>query len=130
MMGDQRITTTGGGERVVSGVAIDKFASQLRGQLLRPESQGYDSARKVWNGMIDKRPALIARCTGTADVIECVRFAREHDTLLAVRGGGHSVPGFSMCDGGLVVDLSAMRSVRVDPVQGTEQWVTMSPVFM
>jgi FAD/FMN-containing dehydrogenase len=81
---------------------------------LRPGDNGYDAARSIWNGMIDKQPALIARCTTPGDVITCVNFARAHQLLLAVRGGGHNVAGNALCDGGLVIDLSLMRSVQVD----------------
>src|SRR5690242_10399328 len=95
-------------------VAIDDLAGKLRGEVIRPGDAAYDEARGVWNGMIDRRPALIARCRGVADVVACVRFAAAHGTLLAVRGGGHNVAGFGTCDGGLVIDLSAMRGVRVD----------------
>jgi FAD/FMN-containing dehydrogenase len=91
----------------------------LRGELLRPDDPGYDDARKIWNGMIDKRPALIGRCAGVADVIQCVNFAQANSMLVAVRGGGHSVSGNAMCDGGLVIDLSRMKSVRVDPAHRT-----------
>ena len=94
---------------------VETFKKQLRGELLRPGDHAYDSARKVWNGMIDRRPALIARCAGVGDIRACVDFARDHDVLLSVRGGGHNVAGNAVCDGGLVVDLSPMRSVRVDP---------------
>ena len=80
---------------------------------------GYDEARTIWNGMIDKRPALIARCSGTADVIYAVRFAREYELLTAIRGGGHNVAGNAVCDGGLMIDLSAMTGVHVDPTQRT-----------
>ncbi|HSF29987.1 MAG TPA: FAD-dependent oxidoreductase, partial [Candidatus Tectomicrobia bacterium] len=87
--------------------------------MLRPGDELYESVRQVWNGMIDKHPALIVRCTGVADVIAAVRFARDHDFLVAVRGGGHSLPGFSVCDGGMVIDLSPMKGMRVDPAQRT-----------
>jgi FAD/FMN-containing dehydrogenase len=87
----------------------------LRGRLFRPEDEGYDSARKVFNGMIDRRPAMIVQCAGVADVIAAVHFARQTDLLVAVRGGGHNVTGNAVCDDGLVIDLSAMKSVRVDP---------------
>ena len=80
---------------------------------------GYDDARKVWNGMIDRRPALIARCAGVADVINSINFARTHRLLVAVRGGGHNVAGNATCDGGLMIDLSEMHSIRVDPAQRT-----------
>jgi FAD/FMN-containing dehydrogenase len=99
----------------LNGAAVDAFAASLRGPLLRPGDAGYDGARRIWNGMIDRKPALIARCTGPADVMASVRFARQHNLRLAVRGGGHNIGGSGLCDGGLVIDLSAMRSVRVDP---------------
>jgi len=98
---------------------IQKFRESFRGQLLWPGEPGYDPTRAIPNAMIDRRPALIARCAGTADVIACVRFAREHDLVLAVRGGGHSVAGKSVCEGGLMVDLSAMKGIRVDPARRT-----------
>ena len=99
--------------------AIQKFRESLRGQTFCPSEVGYDAARTVPNAMIDRRPAVIARCSGAADVIACVRFAREHDALVAVRSGGHSVAGKSVCDGGLMIDLSAMKGIRVDPVRRT-----------
>jgi FAD/FMN-containing dehydrogenase len=91
----------------------------LRGRLVRPTDAEYDEARSVYNGMIDKRPKLIARCTDTADVIAAVSYARDQKLLVAVRGGGHSGPGFGTCDGGLVIDLSPMKGVRVDPASRT-----------
>ncbi len=97
--------------------ATAALAGMFRGQLVQPEGPGYDDARAVWNGMIDRRPALIARCAGVADVIAAVNVAREHELTVAVRGGGHNVSGNSVCDGGLVIDLSAMRAVRVDPTR-------------
>lgn len=96
---------------------VDDFRASLRGQLLLPDSTGYDSARKIWNGMFDRKPALIARCAGAADVIRSVNFARSFGLLLAVRGGGHSLSGQSVCDNGLMIDLSPMNSVRVDPAR-------------
>lgn len=99
--------------------AIQKFRESLRGQTLCPGEQGYDAARTVPNAMIDRRPAIIARCAGPADVITSIRFAREHDIVVAVRAGGHSVAGKSVCDGGLMIDLSAMKGIRVDPARRT-----------
>src|SRR3712207_630082 len=87
----------------------------FRGQLLRPQDPGYEDTRKVWNGSINRFPALIARCAGVADVIAAVRFAKDNGLLVAVRGGGHSFPGLSVCDGGIVIDLSLMKGIRVDP---------------
>src|SRR5580700_7780240 len=105
------------GGPMVSDSAIRNFRSSLRGQSFCSGEQGYDAARTIPNAMIDRRPAIIARCAGPADVISCVRFAREHDVIVSVRGGGHSVAGKSVCDGGLMIDLSAMKGIRVDPVR-------------
>jgi hypothetical protein len=118
MVAQQVVTTTG---RVVEESAIQEFKGSLRGELIRPGNESYDEARKVWNGMFDRRPALIARCSGTADVISAVNFARDNRLQVAVRGGGHSIPGHSVCDGGLVIDLSQMRGIRVDPASRTAQ---------
>jgi FAD/FMN-containing dehydrogenase len=95
--------------------AVDELRASFRGELVRPSDDGYDEQRKVWNGSIDRRPGLIARCAGVADVRAAVRFARDHDLLVAVRGGGHSFPGLSVCDDGLLIDLGPMKGVRVDP---------------
>jgi FAD/FMN-containing dehydrogenase len=95
--------------------SLDDLARQLRGDLLRPGDAGYDSARQVWNGMFDRRPAAIARVQGAVDVVAVVDFARETGAELAVRGGGHSSAGYSTVDDGVVLDLSGMRGVRVDP---------------
>lgn len=97
---------------------VKAFDSDLRGSVLLPSSAGYDETRRIWNGMIDRRPSLIARCSGTADVVRSVAFAREHDLLVSVRGGGHNVAGNAVCDDGLMIDLSEMRSVHVDPRLG------------
>ena len=94
-----------------------KLGACLRGELLTSDHSDYDSARRVFNAMIDKRPAAIARCAGAADVMACVSFARERDLLVSVRGGGHSVAGKAVCDNGLMIDLSRMKGIRVDPVR-------------
>jgi FAD/FMN-containing dehydrogenase len=91
----------------------------FRGDSIAPDDRDYDDARAVWNGAIDRRPRVIARCSGTADVAAAVRYARDHDLEIAVRGGGHNVAGTAVCDGGIVIDLSAMRAVSVDPVERT-----------
>jgi FAD/FMN-containing dehydrogenase len=98
---------------------VDAFRAQLRGDLLAPGDPGYDDARRVWNAMFDKRPALIARCTGADDVAAAVRFAREWGVPLSVKGGGHGVAGKAICDDGLVIDLSPMKAVDVDPARRT-----------
>jgi FAD/FMN-containing dehydrogenase len=94
--------------------AVEAFRSGLRGRLLRPGEDGYEEARAIWNAMINKRPAFIAQCAGAADVVSAVNFARDHGLLLAVRGGGHNWAGLGTCDGGLVIDLSPMKGIRVD----------------
>ena len=99
--------------------ALQKFRESLRGQSLCPGDPGYDATRAIPNAMINRKPAIIARCIGASDVIACVRFAREHDLTVSVRGGGHSVAGKSVCDGGLMIDLSAMKGIRVSPAQRT-----------
>ncbi|WP_126662367.1 FAD-binding oxidoreductase [Haloterrigena salifodinae] len=99
--------------------AIDGFGEELRGDLLRPEDPNYDDARAIWNGMIDRSPAAIVRAKGVSDVIESVNFAREQELLLAIRGGGHNIAGNAVCDDGLLLDLSAMRAVRVNPADQT-----------
>jgi len=113
-MGDLHVKTLAGGDRNITTEAIDKLMEGIRGKVLTPESPQYDEARTIWNAMIDKRPALIVRCAGAVDVMRSVRFAGEHGLLLAVRGGGHNIAGNAVCDGGLMIDLSQMKSVRVD----------------
>jgi FAD/FMN-containing dehydrogenase len=98
---------------------LDGFRAQVRGELILPGDAQYDTARQVYNAMIDKRPALIVRCVDVADVISAVNFGRENNLTLAVRGGGHNGPGFGTCDEGLVIDLSRMRGIRVDPADST-----------
>jgi hypothetical protein len=114
IMSDVRVKTLSEAETVLPKEELENFKASLRGSLILPVDAFYEAYRKVWNGMIDKRPGLIVRCQGATDVILCVNFAREHGILLAVRGGGHNVAGNAVCDGGMVVDLSEMRSVRVD----------------
>jgi FAD/FMN-containing dehydrogenase len=99
----------------LSDTAIDGLRTGIRGELILSGGDGYETARRVWNGNIDRRPALIVRCTGAADVQCAVDFARTHELLLSVRGGGHSAPGYGTNDGGMVIDMSLMKGIRVDP---------------
>ncbi len=101
--------------KTISEETLAAFAGKLRGEAALPGEDGYEAARTIWNAMIDRRPALAARCRGPADVIHALKFAREEKLLVAVRGGGHNIAGSAVCDGGLLIDLSPMRSVRVDP---------------
>ncbi len=117
MTAQREVLDTSG--RRVPEPAVRRFEARLGGRMLRQGDPGYDDARKVWNGMIDKRPGLIARCAGVSDVIDAVRFAREQGMLVSVRGGGHNVSGAAVCDGGLMIDLSPMKGARVDPSAGT-----------
>lgn len=105
----------------LSAREVEELRRALRGPLLVRSDADYDKARRVWNAGIDRRPALIARCLGTADVVECVNFARSHDLLTSTRCGGHSSAGRSVCDDGLMIDLSLLRGVRVDPIGRTAQ---------
>ncbi|MGI0079047.1 MAG: FAD-binding oxidoreductase [Nitrososphaerales archaeon] len=95
--------------------SVNELKANFRGQLVLPMDKNYEQVRKIWNGMIDKHPAMIARCLGASDVMKAVKFAGDHDIAVSVRGGGHNVAGNSLCDGGLVIDLTDMKSVRVDP---------------
>ncbi len=97
-------------------IHLDGLAAQVRGEVLRRGDDGYDTSRAVWNGMIDRRPGAIVRCTGAADVIATVNFVREHRQPLAIRAGGHNVAGKAVCDDGIVIDLSPMNNVWIDPV--------------
>jgi FAD/FMN-containing dehydrogenase len=103
-----------GAEIELQKAAVNEFIDALTGPVLRPGDTDYDSARKIWNGMHDKRPALIARVAGNEDISQAVQFAKSNNLLLAVRGGGHSWPGKSVCDGGLMIDLSGLNNVQVD----------------
>lgn len=104
-----------GGKVDLPPEAFQAFRAAFSGALLAPGDEGYEDTRRIWNGMIDRRPGLIARCTGTADVAQAVRFARRHGLLLSVRGGGHNIAGLAVCEGGLMIDLSLLRGVWVDP---------------
>src|SRR4030095_14826035 len=104
---------------VLNDAALADLARQFRGELIRAGDASYETARRVWNGAIDRRPVLVARCTGVADVRAAVRFARERQLLVAVRGGGHNVAGTATCDGGVVIDLSPMKGLWVDPAGRT-----------
>ena len=118
-MVELQAATLTGANTMLAEAAVEDFRAGLRGQVILTGEEGYADARKVWNGMTDKRPALIAQCAGVADVICAVNFARDNSLLVAVRGGGHSVAGQSVCEGGIMIDLSRMKSVRVDPAKRT-----------
>src|SRR6266536_1422769 len=115
-------------EVALDPAAIQAFAEGVRGLVLQPGDDGYDEARAIWNALIDRRPALIVQPTGAADVVDAVNFAREHDLVLSIKGGGHNITGNAVNDGGIVLDLSQMRGVHVDPdtqtarVQGGATW--------
>ncbi len=113
-VGDLPAKSLTGGDMLLPGSSIQAFAASLSGDLVLPGNAGYEQARHIWNGMFDMRPAMVARCTGASDVIQCVNFAREHQLLTSVRGGGHSFSGKSTCNGGIVIDLQPMQGVRVD----------------
>jgi FAD/FMN-containing dehydrogenase len=106
----------------------EALRGQLRGELITPDRPAYEAARVIWNALIDRRPGAIARCRNAADVMACVNAARENDLVVAIRAGGHNVAGYAACDGGLVIDLSAMNAVRIDPqldrayVEGGATW--------
>lgn len=99
----------------LSEETIEALQSKLRGEVIQPADPEYDQARTIWNAMIDRRPAAIARCSGVADVVHSVEIAKQHNLLLSIRSGGHNIAGNALCDGGLAIDLSAMKSVHIDP---------------
>src|SRR6266567_4435674 len=109
----QVVTSRGNG--ILDETAVKGLKEKLRGELLTFDSPGYDNVRAIWNAMIDKRPAIIVRCAGAADVMQAVDFARKNDLLISVRGGGHNIAGNAVCDGGIMIDLSPMKSVRISP---------------
>jgi FAD/FMN-containing dehydrogenase len=102
----------------VEQAVIAELRDSLHGEVIDQLHPGYDPARRVWNGLIDRHPAAVARCADTADVVQAVRIARERHPTVSIRGGGHQVAGSAVCDEGLVIDLSAMRGVQVDPGAG------------
>lgn len=107
--------STNCGKTGIDNDKLEAMRASLRGSLLMPADEGYDVSRTLWNAMIDRHPAAIVRAAGAGAVMQAVNFARENKLLLAVRGGGHNIAGKAACDGGLMLDLSAMKSVRVDP---------------
>lgn len=113
-MADLRVTTTTGQDAALEASVVEELRESLRGELLRSGDNDYDNARTIYNAMIDRHPGLIVRCAGAADVISAVNFARTNQLLVAVRGGGHNVGGFAVCDGGIVIDLSQMKGMRID----------------
>ena len=118
-MAEVRVVTLAGSDSSLDEAVVERFGSGLRGELLRSGDADYDEARSLWNGVIDRHPALIVRCAAVEDVVACVNFARENDLLVAVRGGGHNVAGTASAEGGLVIDLSGMKSIEVDPERRT-----------
>jgi FAD/FMN-containing dehydrogenase len=108
-----------GGTVDLSPEALQSFKAGFRGQVLTPDDAAYDESRRIWNAMIDRHPGLIARCTGTVDVVQAVRFALQHRLLVSIRGGGHNIAGLAVCEGGLMIDLSLLRGVWVDPARRT-----------
>src|SRR5215207_10954576 len=110
-----RARTLQGGEVELEQAAVDGLKTRLRGPVLVSGDAGYEESRTVWNAMIDRRPAAVVRCLGTADVIAAVQFAREHGLLLSIKGGGHNIAGLATADGALMLDMSLMRGVWVDP---------------
>jgi FAD/FMN-containing dehydrogenase len=118
-MAETKITKTNGGEGVLKGTQVDVFKSKISGGVLQAGDTGYDEARALWNAMIDRKPALIARCKTKTDVINCINFARENDVLVSIRGAGHNIAGSASANGALMIDLSKMDSVNVDPSSRT-----------
>ena len=118
-MASLRIHALTGTHTLLETSTIEPLRERLRGQLVLPGEGGYDEARKVWNGMVNKKPAIIARCAAATDVVEAVRFARDRGIMISVRGGGHNIAGNALCEGGMVIDLSRMKNIQVDPERRT-----------
>src|SRR5262245_32053481 len=115
------LTTTDGGSTTLDAGEIKGFRSNLRGDLIINDHPAYETVRRVWNGNIDRRPGLVERCAGVADVQRTVTFARAYALRLSIRGGGHSAPGYGTNDGGIVIDMSPMKGIRVDPAARVAQ---------
>ena len=111
----ETISETNGRDITLSESELDEFSQQIRGDMIYDDDEAYDMERSIWNGMIDKSPTAIVRCNGTSDVVDAVNFAREHELLFSVRGAGHNVAGHALCDNGLLIDLSPMKGIYVDP---------------
>jgi len=118
-MTELTIRTLEGGRKTIAAATLATLRGKLRGSAVLPGEEGYDAARVIWNAMIDRRPALVVRCLGAADVMLAVRLARDEGLLVAVRGGGHNIAGNAVCEGGLLIDLSLMKSVQIDPQSRT-----------
>jgi FAD/FMN-containing dehydrogenase len=116
------LKTLDGGTKTINAKDLESLRGEMRGAVCLPGEAGYDEARAIWNAMIDRRPGLVVCCAGAADVMRAVRFAGANGLLIAVRGGGHNIAGNAVCEGGLMIDLSPMRSVRVDPT-ACKAWV-------
>ncbi|TIX25179.1 FAD-binding oxidoreductase, partial [Mesorhizobium sp.] len=121
-MNAMSFTTLEGGKTTVEAAALEAFSTQIRGTVLSEGDAAYNEARTIWNATVDRRPGLIVCCVGASDVIKAVNFARENRLLVSVRGGGHNIAGSAVCDGGLMIDLSLMKSVRLD-VAARRAWV-------
>src|SRR5258707_2038015 len=118
-MTDLTVRTLEASTKSIPQDPVAALRGRLRGTVALPGEDGYDAARIIWNAMVDRRPALVVRCLGTADVVNAVKLARDENLLVAVRSGGHNIAGNAVCDGGLLIDLSLMKSVRVDPASRT-----------
>ena len=109
-----KILSKDGREKDLNKEALDGLRLRLKGPILLPGDSGYEESRTVWNAMINKKPVFVVKCVGTADVIECVNFARQNDILLCIKGGGHNIAGLAIADGAMLLDMSLMRGVWVD----------------
>jgi FAD/FMN-containing dehydrogenase len=114
-MGDLKIKTLNGREAIINAEAIEGLRAKISGEVMQAGAEGYEDARTIWNAMIDRKPGIIIQCRGNSDVITAVNFARDNGALISVKGAGHNIAGNSVCDGGIMIDLSLMKSVRVDP---------------